>query len=1126
MSQQIPLERVRQTQATFVSRNAASHLCSDVRSVGVSLECLATLNSLLDEILARVLAHAHSFRLALLRRAILDVIGVSFGQNAITEAEMKLQVSYPLGSYYSGGGNENGNGKLGQFPLDDAFNTLRYNAILKSKYSDPGLQSLTLAATLETKLYESLSNHVLDLGSIPVAGIYMSGVLECVTETICADIATVVVRSSTKHEARLEDLYDAIQGENDHVNSVIQGMLMKDEIELKVNQAEERRRSITSQVSAISRISQATQGNRVGKSRPPSIDTAQSNTMHRHSSSIGARLFSGLHTPVSATSRDSRDSTDSTTIAGRRSSSYLRKLKNTPEICETESTDKKIFDNILNNKDTVKLSLTPTTVHTQKASNMSYAHAANTIHTIDTLNEDHELDDSDEVDSLSEEIGRKPNKKESLIDFLNSTPPWENGGGRVPHNPHQSHHSLPSSVDDEQHGRTPGLSNFSRDLIAFLNTEPPGGTPKPLNEKKSTNKFKSIFKGKGGGGSGGSVASTGSGSVESHNNKKTANKISVPASVLHTAASSNGLNGLGGAGSVSSARSTSLGHTSAMSNARTTTAPKSSFSTLRYSEPDRQSAYSEEAGSGAGAGIGVSNSSCPPPILTNGYGHTPPAPAPAPAPTQTTEKLPPIQSPLPMSTSFTRSPSPQLSLSASVSPASYVHMQQSQQQQLPIASTSSAIADQYAAAVLRRTQSTHQNLNLNSANGSANANANANTNTNNNNNTNASANLTPPLPSLPSYTRPSSPKAEEVYGTHSPCSRSHSTSQSLRRDGKPSPIRKPVPALDSGGEVGEEIEGGERHMTQRANEGRGHNGAQQHNQKQTQTQTQKQTQKNDSQTEKDKHDSTSTNERYSTAVQTASRASSQTPYSQHTRDTDDAYIHKGTLVKMHNILAHAQTADECRLYLDAFLKSVKVAMPQEEEDGAEGEVVSGASGVSGSSASARMSGASRASMQPQQSTGELSHHADINEVGVSGTGSAIVSASAIPMSISEDRREDDDEHTQSPSRQAVEIDHASSQSSLPHLVGQQGSSDEMDEVDNADEKERPIRYTYTHTHSPTEMSTPGATPITTPITPTATSPYRSDNRTSEDNFVTKWLMGDSQAHTGNGIQVEITDSGV
>lgn len=31
--------------------------------------------------------------------------------------------------------------------------------------------------------------------------------------------------------------------------------------------------------------------------------------------------------------------------------------------CETESADKKIFDNILNNKDTVKLSLTPTTVN-------------------------------------------------------------------------------------------------------------------------------------------------------------------------------------------------------------------------------------------------------------------------------------------------------------------------------------------------------------------------------------------------------------------------------------------------------------------------------------------------------------------------------------------------------------------------------------------------------------------------------------------------------------------------------------------------------------------------------------------------------------------------------------------
>lgn len=106
------------SQATFLSRNAASHLCSDVRLVGVSLECLATVNSLLDEILARILAHSQSFSLALLRRATLDVMGVSFGQNAITEAEMKLQVSYPLGSYYNGKHNQ----KLKNFPLDAAFN--------------------------------------------------------------------------------------------------------------------------------------------------------------------------------------------------------------------------------------------------------------------------------------------------------------------------------------------------------------------------------------------------------------------------------------------------------------------------------------------------------------------------------------------------------------------------------------------------------------------------------------------------------------------------------------------------------------------------------------------------------------------------------------------------------------------------------------------------------------------------------------------------------------------------------------------------------------------------------------------------------------------------------------------
>lgn len=84
--------------ATFLSRNAAAHLCSDVRAVGISLECLASLNSLLDEVLARILTQSRSFRLGLIRRATLDVFPVGFGQNAITEAELKLQATHPLGS--------------------------------------------------------------------------------------------------------------------------------------------------------------------------------------------------------------------------------------------------------------------------------------------------------------------------------------------------------------------------------------------------------------------------------------------------------------------------------------------------------------------------------------------------------------------------------------------------------------------------------------------------------------------------------------------------------------------------------------------------------------------------------------------------------------------------------------------------------------------------------------------------------------------------------------------------------------------------------------------------------------------------------------------------------------------
>ena len=117
-------------QARLLSRNAASDLCSEVRVVGVSIECLGIVNGLLDEILIRILEHSQSFRLALLRRATLDVIGVGFGQNAITEAEMKLKQQQSHRSYLS----EQSSERVENFPLNAAFNvSLHVSTMFQSK---------------------------------------------------------------------------------------------------------------------------------------------------------------------------------------------------------------------------------------------------------------------------------------------------------------------------------------------------------------------------------------------------------------------------------------------------------------------------------------------------------------------------------------------------------------------------------------------------------------------------------------------------------------------------------------------------------------------------------------------------------------------------------------------------------------------------------------------------------------------------------------------------------------------------------------------------------------------------------------------------------------------------------
>ncbi|TIB77079.1 hypothetical protein E3Q22_03224 [Wallemia mellicola] len=927
----------------LVSKNAAAHLCSDVRAVGISLECLASLNSLLDEVLARILTQSRSFRLGLIRRATLDVFPVGFGQNAITEAELKLQATHPLGSADGMFDSD----RIEDYELDAAFKALRYHTILKSKYSDPVRQSISLAASLEKQLYQLVES---DIGSIATAAIFVSAVLEHVAQIICQDLSTVVVRYSSKSEAMLSDLYDAIQ-ENDRLSSLIHGMLVKDMIESQVKSAEERRRSMNSQVSRINSFASLNR-----RDKPAAIDT--SGSLHRRSSSW--RMFGGVYTPTSANSEGS--------ITKRSSVYFKNKFKNSNH---TETATENKFDRVIQNKQTLKLSLTPNSVDTRTTRTMS-------TRSKQGYYDDH-LDEADEFDD--DVVYTKP--KESLMDFLNSTPPWEH------QKESRSINSLPSSVDDEpnsqQNHKTAGLSDFSRDLIAFLNTEPPGNPKPPLQPKKSSSKFKSIFKS----------------SKHAHNNSNN--------SILNTT-------------------------TGFPVNLSANSTAKSSSSTIRH--PDVPLKSPSPAIPSIRSETSLKQSEVLPQVPVE------PQPPPQPQP-QVQDKLPPIQSPLPMSTSFTRSTSPQ----RSTSPASYVQIQQSpklsaaQAQQYPIPSSSSAIADQYAAAVLRRTQSSQDNLNL-----------------------------SPPMPAI---SRTSSLNTDEMAPSMTPSFSAplpaRVRSHSVKRKGKPATPRKPVPALV-------DVERGEKYQS---------GSSYSHNQSSS-----------------EKHTSTSTNGRfssgkYSSGVQTMPESV-----------TSSEYVHKEKLVRMHKIVNNAQTLDECKLFIDAFLKSLEIPT----------SIPSTSTSASMKPQSSSSVGAnSRQSQQSQRSYhSQISQSSQDNRSSNTGSSSAL---NAVPIAPSiEENKSEEEKETQSEAGSAsvskisspqqnhtVEIDHASSQSSLPQIIEREGSETNGGNLQS--------------NATPTESATP--------ITPTAATPYPSVSMKKgmeehDDNFVTKWLMSDQQPH--NGIQVELSDA--
>ena len=223
--------------------------------------------------------------------------------------------------------------------------------------------------------------------------------------------------------------------------------------------------------------------------------------------------------------------------------------------------------------------------------------------------------------------------------------------------------------------------------------------------------------------------------------------------------------------------------------------------------------------------------------------------------------------------------------------------------QQPLPSVSTAIADQYAAAVLRRKVSSDRE------------------------NRPSTNNMVPQQP-IPSRTTSKEdnnssnghedslayyeiPRSSSL--SHSSSSRSHSIS---RRNGKPSTPRKPVPVISTViDENDNRISSNSEYTSTKSKFASISSGN-------SNTNT-----NSNSNTNSLTYTNSMSNKSYVSKSDVGTQISFE---SKPDISNDENYVPKDKLIKLHNILLHTQTADECRLMVDAFLKSLKVPIGYDE----------------------------------------------------------------------------------------------------------------------------------------------------------------------------------------------------
>ncbi|KAI0030527.1 hypothetical protein K488DRAFT_16885, partial [Vararia minispora EC-137] len=171
----------------YISSHSADVILSDIRPVKLELDALGSLNTILDEILAKVILSAHSLSTDKLKSGLLRVLPTPLGKEALLEAELELRAYWErtkASSPVSANGHSDN-----RFNVQWAVELVRLKCEAYSTLNDSDEDSQA-----ERRLNDRLGSP--ELGCSPTlvapAALYMTAILE----HILSNIGRVATRDS------------------------------------------------------------------------------------------------------------------------------------------------------------------------------------------------------------------------------------------------------------------------------------------------------------------------------------------------------------------------------------------------------------------------------------------------------------------------------------------------------------------------------------------------------------------------------------------------------------------------------------------------------------------------------------------------------------------------------------------------------------------------------------------------------------------------------------------------------------------------------------------------------------------------------------------------------------------